>query len=337
MSAEAPLMLAVDGGGSKTDVALLDLAGVVIARSVGPPLVPHVVGVAGSLDGVLGLATQACEQSGIDATRLRRLGGTALYLAGIDLPEERAAYRAAARDRVGGPLTVDNDVLAVLHAGAPDGWGLALTCGTGANGVAVRPDGTTERYLALGELTGDRAGGQLLGRHALLHAARSEDGRGPRTALERLVPAHFGMATATAAGVAFHHGTLAPELLSTLVPVVMAAARDGDEIAGRLLDDLADELAIMVTALARRSALGVDRLPVVLGGGVLQAPDTRVLTRLIEALNGSLPGAAVRVLDRPPVAGAAAAALRVAGVPPRALESVRRADWGSTLPNGLLR
>src|SRR5262249_7348508 len=120
----------------------------------------------------------------------------ALLLAGLDFPSEEEALR----DRVAplgwaGRLVVGNDTVAILRAGTERGWGVAVPCGAGINGVGVAPDGRHARFPALGAITGDWGGGYDLGLAALSAAARSEDRRGPTTSLEQSVPAHFGLAT----------------------------------------------------------------------------------------------------------------------------------------------
>lgn len=324
----APLLLAVDGGGTKTDVAVIDLDGTLVARCIGPHVVPQVIGAGASLDAICELATTACVEAGVDPDRLHALAGAVFLLAGIDLPIERDAYLTAARDRIPAPVLVDNDALAVAHAGLTDARGVAVACGTGANVVVVGPNGIRGRYRAIGEIAGDRAGGFLVGLQALYHAARSEDGRGASTMLERLVPAQFDLPTAGAVAEALHLGNLPYEALAGLMPVIMDAADDGDIVAGRLLDDLADELAVMVTALVRRVPPDASGdLPVVLGGGVLQAGNRRLIERFTRVLLASLPHARVEMLDRPPVAGSAIAALRLAGASAGAFHTIQRADW----------
>ena len=94
----------------------------------------------------------------------------------------------------------------MLRAGTERGWGVAVVCGAGINCVGVGPDGRHARFPALGAITGDWGGGFDLGLAALSAAARSEDGRGPRTPLEQAVPAHFGLATPRELAEAIHLG-----------------------------------------------------------------------------------------------------------------------------------
>jgi N-acetylglucosamine kinase-like BadF-type ATPase len=65
VTAPERLVLAVDGGGTKTDVALIGVDGTLLARRIGPHAVPQVLGVTASLDVVLGLAAAACAQAGV--------------------------------------------------------------------------------------------------------------------------------------------------------------------------------------------------------------------------------------------------------------------------------
>ena len=65
------------------------------------------------------------------------------------------------------------------------GWGVGVVVGQGINAVGVAPDGRRARFAALGAISGDRGGGSGLGMDALGAAVRAQDGRGPRTVLER--------------------------------------------------------------------------------------------------------------------------------------------------------
>ena len=123
-------------------------------------------------------------------------GDRRLPARGRRLPLEEEEITAALSAR--GWMTrtiVGNDTFAVLRAGTARGWGVAVTCGAGINCVGVGRDGRQVRFPALGAITGDWGGGYDVGLAAVSAAARSEDGRGPRTSLERAIPAHYGLRT----------------------------------------------------------------------------------------------------------------------------------------------
>src|SRR5262249_58228888 len=113
---------------------------------------------------------------------------------GVDVPSGGTGLGRAWGTRRWAPsIVVENDTFAVLRAGTERGWGVAVTCGAGINCVGVSPAGRVARFPALGAITGDWGGGYDVGVAALSAAARSQDGRGPRTSLEQAVPAHFGL------------------------------------------------------------------------------------------------------------------------------------------------
>jgi N-acetylglucosamine kinase-like BadF-type ATPase len=236
-------------------------------------------------------------------------------MAGVDFPpeEERLAELVGARGWAAG-TTVLNDTFAVLRAGTEQGWGVAVVCGAGINCVGVAPDGRHVRFPALGAITGDWGGGYDVGVAAMSTAARSLDGRGPKTTLEQAVPAHFGLATPYELAEAIHAQRIPERQLLELPPVVFAEA-EHDEVAAAIVDRLADEVCALARVALER--LGLDE--VLLGGGLLQGEDSRVVARI----RAGLPGATVHVTGAPPIVGAALLALDAVGAGPEAQARVR--------------
>ena len=190
------LALAVDGGNSKTDLALVRDDGELLAFVRGPQSSPHHLGLAGCLDVLESLLAEASRHAGLDAATRPVADVAQLLIAGVDFPAEELQLQEAAEGRGWAEKTrVGNDTFAVLRAGTERGWGVAVVCGAGINCVGVSPDGRHARFPALGAITGDWGGGHDVGMAALSAAARSEDGRGPKTSLEQTVPAHFGLRT----------------------------------------------------------------------------------------------------------------------------------------------
>jgi N-acetylglucosamine kinase-like BadF-type ATPase len=299
----ADLLLAVDGGNSKTDVRLVRADGTQVGRAIGGAFRPQALGVAAAmavldalveevLEGVRGQGAPGAVGS---AGRVRGIGA---FLAGADLPEEIAALQAEVEARGwADEVYVANDTFAVLYAGSPQRSGVAVVCGTGINCVAVAPDGRTATFPGLGLPSGDWGGGGDLGRAALFWAVRAEDGRGPATALLDAVTSHFGRARALDVVLAIHRGQESDRRLAELAPAVFAAADAGDELAGWLIDVLADEIAGMAGSAARRLAL--QDPPVLLGGSVAAAGHPRLLNRVRERAPGP-----VTVVTDAPVVGA---------------------------------
>jgi N-acetylglucosamine kinase-like BadF-type ATPase len=310
------MILAVDGGNSKTDVALLDEDGTVLGHARGPQSSPHHLGLEASVDVVARLAVQA----GLHGRRARV---ARVMLAGVDFPEEeRELHGALAARGWADAVLVGNDTFAVLRAGTERGWGVAVTCGAGINCVGVGPDGDTVRFPALGVITGDWGGGYDVGLAAISAAARSEDRRGPLTALEQLVPAHFGLATPLELAYAIHTGRVPQRRAVELAPIVFASAAD-DPVADEIVVRLADEIVALVRAALTRLALDGDPVDVVLGGGLMRGADERLLGRIRGGLAGVGADVMLQHSTVAPIVGAALLALDDVGAERSAHERAR--------------
>ena len=111
----------------------------------------------------------------------------------------------------------------------------------------------------------------------------------------------------------------------TLAPVVFQAAAAGDAVARQIVERLADEVTNFAVALLRRLELLSSDADVVLGGGTLQSGNGLLLHRIKSQLAAAAPGVVVRVLDVPPVTGALAEALELAGASVAAQDRARAA------------
>jgi N-acetylglucosamine kinase-like BadF-type ATPase len=325
-----PAVLAVDGGNSKSDLALVAADGTVLATVRGPGMAR-----AARLDTTLplltGLIGQAQQKAGLAGLPVAR--HLCACVANADLPEEEKLLAQALRAQ-GWSATAEvaNDTFAVLRAGldGPPHWGVAVTCGAGINCVGLAPDGRKTGFLALGWISGDWGGGNGLGESALWWAIRAEDGRGPQTALRDAVAAHFGVPSVSDVTAGIHLGTIADESLRELAPAVLALAGQGDAVAVDLVQRQAEEICAMAVTVMRRLGLTGLATPVVLGGSMLAARDPLLTSRTIEAITAAAPRAVVRITDVPPVAGAALLGLDYLGAGPGAERRLRAAYGGGT-------
>ena len=229
---------------------------------------------------------------------------------------------AASSRRLARNVSVGNDTLAVLRAGTDSGWGVAIVCGAGINCVGVAPDGRLARFPALGWITGDWGGGYDVGLAAVSAAARSEDGRGPKTTLEHAVPAHFGLNAPTELAEAFHHGEIQERRIIELAPVVVAEAAN-DETAASIVARLAEEVVTMIRVALERLELQDAEAEVVLGGGLMQSGDRRLISAVASGLQELAHTATVKVTSSPPVVGAALLGLDELGTGPEAQRRAR--------------
>jgi N-acetylglucosamine kinase-like BadF-type ATPase len=298
--ARGRLVLAVDGGNSKTDLALVDERGRLLGAIRGPTTSHQAVGLEEGmarlerLAGQVGVSPEAPADVGV------------LALAGADYPSDvRLLHRAIARLGLAREVNVVNDTIGALRAGSRRPWGVAVICGQGVNGAGVAPDGRTIRFDGVGDISGDWGGGTSVGQAGQAAAVRARDGRGPRTTLEWLVPRHFGYASPGALVRALYTGRVPGERLGELSPIVFEAAGAGDAVARGIVDRLADELVAMATALIRRLRLSRLDPDVVLAGSVFRAEDPAFHSRLRDGVLAVAPAARIVRLEAPPVLGSA--------------------------------
>jgi N-acetylglucosamine kinase-like BadF-type ATPase len=319
-----PLVLAIDGGNSKTDLALVRADGEVLALVRGPLSSPHHLGLEGSLGVLGGLLADALAEAGLPNGDGPVAEVGQLLLAGVDFPAEVQEMQAAAGARgLAERISVGNDTFAVLRAGAERGWGVGVVCGAGINCVGVAPDGRQSRFPALGWITGDWGGGYDVGVSAISAAARSEDGRGEKTTLEHAVPAHFGVETPTELAEEFHAGRISErESAIDLAPVVFAEA-EHDPVAAAIVEQLAEEVVTMVRVTLERLGLTEEPVEVALGGGLMQSGDIRLIGAVEVGLRLVAPAATLHVTGSPPIVGAALLGLDQLGAGAQAQQRLR--------------
>ena len=312
-----PLVLAVDGGNSKTHLALVRGDGHLLTLVRGTQSSPHHLGVEGCLDVLEKLVADAVRAT--DTSGVEPLADVGVFLlAGVDYPTEEDEIAAVLDARGWAARTiVGNDTFAVLRAGTASGWGVAVTCGAGINCVGVAPDGRQARFPALGSITGDWGGGYDVGIAAVSAAARSEDGRGPRTSLERAVPAHFGLQTPSQLAEAIHRRQISMRSVIEVAPVVFAEAAN-DAVAAEIVDRLAAEVVTLARVALERLGLTQEPVEVMLGGGLFRTRDERLLAAVAHGLEWVGPALTARVTESPPIVGAALLGLDAIGTAPEA-------------------
>ena len=319
-------VLAFDAGNSKTDVALVAADGTVLGTARGAGFEPQRIGPAAAVDGLEPLVRAAAAEAGLRVGDVPLVQHISACLANADLPVEVEQLTTAFEQRRWAEsVYVANDTFALLRSGVDEPRGVAVVCGAGINCSGMLPDGRTARFTALGKLTGDWGGGAQLAEEAFWSASRAEDGRGPATALRTALPTHYGLPTLTAVIEAFHLGDLPAERQLEAGPVLFQVAAAGDLVALGIVQQQAEEIVAMASSALRRLDLLSEPVTVVLGGGVLTAGHPVLLDQVTRLLAEIAPKAVPRVVDVPPVVGAALLGLDHTAAAASAQERLRAA------------
>ena len=321
-----PAIVAVDGGGSKIDAALLRRDGTVLGAARLRSTEYDENGGDQHLSQIVAAVETARADAGI-APGPFPLADVGVYcLAGADLPQvDRKIARWLKRRGIAVAELIRNDTFAVLRAGTDRRWGVGVVCGYGTNCSGVAPDGRVTRFPAVGEISGDWGGGADLGRAAAWAAVRAEDGRGASTSLRQTVPAHFGYRRPRQVMEAMYFDRVDPARVVELAPIVFNAAADGDAVARAIVDRQADEIVLMAGTAIKRLRMTKLDVHVVLGGGVFRTDDRQFFERIEMGLTAVAPAAQIKILTAPPVIGAAMLGLDQLGAGPAAHARARRA------------
>ncbi len=301
-------VLAIDGGGTKTEGLLAGPDGATIARLIRGPSNYQAIGAEAALAVWSDLLSGLLERAGAEAADLVAAG---FGLSGWDRPRDEENIRAlVARLGLPCPTWVDNDTYLILRAGTPDGIGVGVVSGTGSNCAGENRAGRKHRIAGLGPEFGDLGSGGDIGVRALQVAFRSLDGRGPATSLVERIIERFRLERLDDIvdfTMADSRTSWSPTLLT---PVVFDGAADGDEQALGILDWAGGELGNAARAVARPLFRADEEFPVVMGGSVLQKGSVdRMRDALIDEVRKEFPAARPVRLEARPVEGAVRAAL----------------------------
>jgi N-acetylmuramic acid 6-phosphate etherase len=257
------VVLGADAGGSHSTVVIGLADGRVLGRADGPGASMKPGNGAASAAVLAETARRAAAQAGIELPADRALVGAA----GAGRAQEQAELAAALRETgVVRRVHVVADGEVALTTAFERGAGVIVNAGTGSIAYARDPQGQLHRAGGYGWQLGDEGGGYWLGRRALDAAARAQDGRGEgSTLLARLLGAlglqHFDDLVRWTA-------TATPAQVAALAPHVLNAAREGEAVAQRAVDDAARELVGLVVTLERHFP-GTGPVPVAITGGLL--------------------------------------------------------------------
>ena len=188
--------------------------------------------------------------------------------------------------------------------------GIALILGTGASCFGLNAGGKTWRAGGWGPLIDDGGSGYWLGIQAMHAAVAAYDGRGTATQLMSLVMENLELEKMDGLMNRLYAQNMSRSEIGDLGKLVFSAARQGDEIALKIIQHGCELLAECVFAVARKLEIEASQCEVALVGGLTRAGPL-YLDPLINAIGSRLPGCNVHLAEMPPVLGAGLLALQI--------------------------
>ncbi len=308
-SSAPDLVIGIDGGGTNTIATLARRdTGEVLGRGTAGPSNIQSVGVDNGLKALDESIDRAFQAANLPRAKV---GGATLGLAGVDRQEGLDVVHGwAARVALADHVLVANDATLLLAAGTPDGWGLAVIAGTGSIAFVKQPTGEVGRCGGWGYTLGDEGSAYMIALTALRASCRSADKIGPSTVLLERFLKRMNLANPPDLIPAVYRGPWDRAAIAGMAPLVLEAATEGDEVASRIVQHEATELACTAASAVKNNGLSPTAIPLALAGGVMLGSET-YRNFFLAALqhNGVPPGATQLVPD--PAIGAVVLARRL--------------------------
>ena len=309
---ETRIVLGIDGGGTKTQAAIVDEHGNLLGHGLGGPANYDAVGLQAAEDNIHRAVANARSMAGLNQAPF---DAAFLGVAGVVSDRDHAIVRGFATALALAPpdqLGVDHDCRIALAGGLSGRPGIVLIVGTGSSCFGVNRQGLSWRAGGWGHLIADEGSSYWLGVEAMRIAAASYDGRLGSTLLVEAIMQALGIQDMQELMHRIYVPGLSKHEIAALAPVVIDVVRRGDAIALDLLRRGAHELAQCVAAVAERLDM-MDTCELVLVGGLFRAGDT-LMDLLREAVGEQVPACRMTEPEMPPAYGAALLALQQLGI-----------------------
>jgi len=278
------VILAIDGGGSRTRCLAIDRGGRVLGRSETGPS-NHLL-VSGEV--VRRSLAEAIDEA-LRSSGLNRDGVACVSagLAGVDFDGAGAAEMQSLLEDLGFKDSVINGDMVIAHAGALQSRpGVIALAGTGSVTLGIGVKGERVKVGGWGPVYGDEGSAYRIGQMALTAAARAYDGRGPATSLSEALLIALGLRDFRETITRVYVEGMEPRQIASLARVAYEIAEAGDEVARDLFITAADQLVESVAAAVRQLELNADEILVSYQGSVLES--CRLLQeRFVAQLKGS--------------------------------------------------
>ena len=309
--------IGIDGGGTKTELVLVDPAGAVVAQHLAPGCNPSQIGpekaraiIQEALGALLAQSKieNLCPATAGTNTGPAAAGNSAKSKISASLwcmAGNRNFWRETADALTGfGRITTTDDSLPVLELATAGRPGLVLHAGTGSFVAARAPDGSIHYAGGLGWKIGDPGSGFDLGRRAIAVALLElrRIGAAPASPLTAALRAHTGLADYPANSHFFYNDPAANAKIAAFAPrVIELAAQDCGPAQQVLADSITDLARQADEVLHRLFPQPATPLPCGVSGRILNsAPAVFALRSLASKLNWPVE---LRFIELAPIEG----------------------------------
>ncbi|WP_246092740.1 N-acetylglucosamine kinase [Terrilactibacillus laevilacticus] len=253
--------LAIDGGGTKTDVVLLNADNGVIHRVIGESTNPNSLKF-NQVEQHFETIFAELFQNEMPSNIIHCFAG----ISGADHPDISRQLEVCIRNVCPVPiinLEVGNDAKNALWSGTDGDHGLVVIAGTGSIAYGEKENGETFRIGGWGYLFGDEGSGYDIGKEAIRNVLMSYDGRNPQTILTSFVKKYFEIDSIQDLIPIIYQSP--KHMIAGLVPLVEKSALEGDKIAMKIMINAVESLVSLIQAALKQYS---SNPKIVLTGGI---------------------------------------------------------------------
>jgi len=302
-------ILAIDGGGTKTAVALTTLEGKVLAQAQTGRSNPTTMTTDQFSSTMTGLLEEIRwqNQKAYDALSYAHAG-----MSGVTENNNEPLLRNTVEPHLpdGCRFSISNDSVNCLMAGTLGSPGIVQVAGTGAITYSLDERGQEHRTGGWGYLFDDEGSGFDLGIQALKKVFKAYDGRGAATQLTDRLLRHFGVDTVPEMiGIVYGEEEHSRNIVSRLGSYVTELFYK-DEEAASIVRQASERFFHSIESCFKKSVFHSSEIPVILAGGVFT--DFKLFHSELERLRGKTDYQfRFKPLYMQPVGGAAIAPLKL--------------------------
>jgi N-acetylglucosamine kinase-like BadF-type ATPase len=263
-----PLVLGVDGGGTKSVGLVADPTGHILTRRESGASNVNVVGLDGAARNLAKVITDCCDDVRCPPDEIASVV-VALAGAGDDASKQRikdAVNNLFVKEgRKPLSIIIETDARAALEGAFDGSPGVVIIAGTGSVVIGKNSRGELLTVGGWGRILGDEGSGYFVGREAVRAVALQMDRRGEATKLKNKFAETYKWGTRADIIRAVYQEKFE---LSRLAPIVFEAATENDAVSQKLLQNAAIQLAEQARVIVMQMGI-LRKVGLVMIGGLI--------------------------------------------------------------------
>ncbi|CAM3620310.1 BadF/BadG/BcrA/BcrD ATPase family protein [Marinicrinis lubricantis] len=265
------VFIGIDGGGTKTEAAVISNEGKLFTTLLGGSTNMHAVPFPKAAQELESILDRLFEKVDLEH---HICGGICLALAGVRTEAEQKKirdflYAYQTHQHRCFPILLKTEAEIALMAALEKSYGIVVISGTGSNTYGITREGKHYQVGGWGHILGDEGSGYQIGLKTLKAVILSHEGRLPPTKLTELINQAYHFRSITDLRTHIYQPHIGKRDIAAFAKYCIQAGAEGDEVACRILDEEAALLAQSTLALICQDLL-LQQSEVLVTGSIFQ-------------------------------------------------------------------